>query len=438
MSDSSQMTVEVEDKGACRKRMRIEIPAEQVNRTYNEVVNVYAKSTKIPGFRPGKAPPDLVKKRFRKEIEQDVRERLLPEGYQAALEREKIDPVAVLWIEDVSLEAGRPMTFAVTLDVPPAFDLPPYREMALEGEKVDVSDEDVQKAIQGLLESHARYESAGERPVQRDDLVQVDFEGVIEGRPIEDMAPEAKGLGKAEDFWVHAGENAFLPEFADGLLGAQVGERKQVFVDFPSDFQVQRLAGAKATYFVHIKDLRERVLPELNEEYLQSLGVESEDGLRRRVREDLVKMGERRERQRLQSEIIRRLLRETEMELPQSVVVEETKSTIYDMVRENTARGVSEEEIEQKKEEIFQAATRNAGERVKARYILHRIADAEGIEASESDVEAQIASLAAQYQVSEEEMRAQLAAKDMLDGLKQQLRIDKTMDFLLEQAKVKR
>jgi trigger factor len=431
------MNVQVEDTGACRKTLRIQIPATEVEQEYTQVLAAYRKQARIPGFRPGRAPEDLIKKRFAKDIEQEVRDRLIPKGYRGALVQEKISPVAVLGVQDVQHEAGQPLAFAVTLDVPPEFTLPAYKQIALSGRKVEVEASQVSDTIDRIRQSRARYVDVTDRPVQQGDLVQIDYEAVCEGTPLEALAPDATGLGKGEDFWVHAGENAFLPEFADGLIGMNNEERGQVLVDFPADFHESAVAGKKATYFVTVKSIRKEELPEIDAEFLASVGIESEDLLRERIEEDLRQAGEAQERSRLRSEIVKHLLEHTTMDLPKSVVEEETRNTIYDMVRETTARGASREQIEEQKDQLFEAAGRTASEKVKARYILSRIAAEENIEATPGEVNQRIARLAQANGMTEQEARAEIDKNNMLEGMEDQVRVEKTLDFLLDEAEIK-
>lgn len=431
------MNVKVENAGPCRKTLRIEVAADQVTAEYEKVLALYAQSARIPGFRPGKAPRDLVKRRYAKEIEEEIKERLIPDGYHAALQQEKLDPVAILGVHDVVFNLGQPMTFSVTLDIPPDFTLPAYKGMAVEGKKVEVADKDVDEALNSVVEQNARWQDVAGRAVQRGDLVQIDYEGFCDNKPVEGLAPKAAGLGKGKDFWMLADDNAFLPGFADGLTGAKIGEKRQVMVDFAADFVEKAVAGRKATYFVDVKALREKKLPTLDDELAKSLGMGSADELKARVREDLLKHREEQEKGRRKGEIMKALLEATKLDVPESVVAQETRDAVYDLVRQNSYRGVSREQIEENKDKIFEQASRSASEKVKLRYILHRIAEQEKVETSPEEVSARIAEMAAQYNVTPPEFRAELEKRNALDGLAEDIRVNKTLDFLLAQAKIK-
>jgi len=431
------MKVTVENVGPCRKKMKVEVPAEQVSEEYGNVLKAYVKQARISGFRPGKAPKNLVENKFAKDIQQEVKDRLVPQGYHEALKQEKLDPIAVLGVEDVILETGKPLTFSVSLDVPPEFKLPTYAGIKVKGEKIDVTDDEVKQMKGQMLDQYARWEDVTDRSVQRGDLVQIDYKGTCDGQAIETFAPKAAGLGKGADFWMMTDENAFLPALADGLVGMGVGEKKEIPIDFPDDFSDSDLAGKKCLYSVEVKAVREKKMPELNEELLKSFQVDSEEALEKRIRDDLRKMKEDREKQRRKNELVKTLLGKTKIDVPESVVMQETRDAVYEMVRQQGYRGVGRDEIEQKRDEIFAVANQNATEKVKAQYILHRIAEEEKIEVSDDEVSERIKALAAHYQVTPEEFRAEMTKRNSLETVQEEIRLAKTTDFLLEKAVIK-
>lgn len=431
------MNVTVADAGPCRKTLRIEIPVEKVAEEYREVVGLYVRAAKIPGFRPGKAPTPLVERHYAREIEDEVKDRLIPSGYQEALRQKQLDPVAVLGVHDVAFGTGQPMSFSVTLDVPPEFSLPKYREIPVQGRKIEVEEKQVDETIQRILEQNARWEEVTGRPVQKGDLVRIDYEGVLDGKPIEELAPRAAGLGKGKDFWMLADENAFLPGFGEGLLGARVGEKKQVFSDFPAQFTERVVAGRKGTYFVDVKAIREKKLPVLDEKLLKALNAESEEKLRGQLRDGLRATAEDMEKSRRKGEIVKFLLEKTKLDVPESIVQQETRDIIFDIVRENSYRGIPREQIEGKKDEIYEAASRSASEKVKVRYILHRIAEQEKVETTPEEVSARVERLAAQYNVTPAEFRSELEKRNAVESVAEEIRVNKTLDWLLEQAKIK-
>jgi trigger factor len=429
--------VRIEALGPCRKDLHISVPAADVTGAFHDVLSAYAKAARVPGFRPGRAPADVVRRKFAKEIVQDVKERLLPRGYQEAIRQEKVDAVSVLQVNEGNLQDGQPFDFTVTVDVAPDFNLPVYKGIQLQGQAIVVEPPDIDGVVQNMRENQARYEEVSGRPAQEGDLLQVDFEGVVEGHPILEIAPKAAAVAQGKDFWVVLDrQNELIPGFTDGLLGCQIGEKRQVLVDFPQDFAETQLAGRKATYFVDMKALRQKVLPELTEEFLKSMGAESLEKLRARVEAELKAVREAREKGRLQGEIVKYLLMNTAMEVPESVLQEETRHAVHDLVEESSYRGVSREDMESRKNEIIDVATRNATERVKVRYILTRIADEEKIESTEQDVAARLHDLARRYGKPPEKVREDLEGAGRLDDVAHEIRMNKALKWLVEQANV--
>ncbi len=431
------MNVRVENAGPCRKKLLIEVPAEKVQAEYEAMVAAFARSARIRGFRPGKAPADLVRRRFDKDIKEELQSHLISQAYHEALAQERLDPLAVLGIDRPAVVCGQPLVFSVTVDVPPEFQLPEYKGIPIQVQPIQVSDQDVDAALVELRERHARYETVTDRPVRQGDLVQVDFEGVCEGRPLAELTPKAAAFAQGKEFWVPADRETFVPGFGEALVGAMIGEKKQIQVDFSPAFAEVGLAGRKAVYFTDIKAIREKRLPEMDADFLKEFQVESLDQLRAQVRENLTQMRKIIERRRQMGEIEKYLLGSVSMDLPESVVQEETQKAIYHIVRQNTQRGIAREAIESQKAQIFEAATRDAREMVKLRYILHRIAQVEQITAASDAVDREINRLAERYGVTPEQLRQDLEERKSMEAIEEDVRIKLALEFLLEQAALK-
>ena len=431
------MNVRIETAGPCRREVHIEVPADRVTSAFAEVVQAYSEVAKIPGFRPGKAPRDLIRRRFQKEIATEVKERLIPAAYQEAMRQEKIETIAVLDVKEKELAEAQPFAFTITLDVQPSFDLPTYKGLAIEGQAVAVGDQDVDDVLDNIRNQNARYDEVQGRALSKGDLAHIDYTGLIGGQPVETVAAKAKGMGEGKDFWLMADEeNEFLPGLAAGLIGAQVGETRTVEITFPSEFVEPALAGQKAAYTVTVKAIREKKLPALDEEFIKAVGAESVEGLKSRVREDLVRMREDNEKRRQQNEVARLLLENTVLDLPESVLQEETRQQVYEMVRQSQTRGASKEDIEHRKEELFDTAARTASDKVKLRYILRRIAREEKIDCTADEVEARMAMLARSWGVALEKLRTDMQKKNALNQVQEDVILNKTLVWLRDQAAV--
>jgi trigger factor len=246
------------------------------------------------------------------------------------------------------------------LDIPPVFDIPEYKGINIKSQPVQVSDKDVDEAIDRLREGGARYEEVKDRPVRSGDLVRVDFEGAIEGQPLETVAPGAKGLGKATDFWVVANEHAFIPAFGEALTGLSVGDTKAIEVTFEDTFAEKALAGKKAVFQTTVKSIREKILKPLDDEFLKTMEVASLDELKKRIRDDLAAMRQRDEKARQRGDLQDQLLTRIQFDVPESEIQSETRSILQDMVRHQTQRGASQELLTEHSKELFESAKSNA------------------------------------------------------------------------------
>jgi trigger factor len=432
------MNVRVEQADACRRVLHIELPAETLTAEYAAVLQEYSRAAQIPGFRRGKVPRELVARRFAKEIAQDVRDRVVPRSYREAIRQEKLNPAAIVNFQPPEILFEQPYRFDVVVDVWPDFTLPEYRGIPLKRQNSAVTEEQIDGQIAELRTRGGKFGEVQERGIRAGDFVQLDFTGVAEGQPVAALAgKEGAGLGEGKDFWLLLGEHELLPGMAAGLAGAQVGETRVVEVAFPADFRVPALAGKKAQYTVGVKQIRERILAELNEDFFKELKVASEAELRAGIRKDLEILQEVAQRRRLRNEALRYLLEQTAIAgLPQSAVDRQTRLALEEIVRDNVRRGVTREELEGHKDEIYDNAVKTSADRVKLDCILSRIAEQERIQVSEAELTAEIEFLARRNEMPVARLREELTRREALEGLRDDVRAAKTTDFLLQQAKI--
>jgi len=299
-----------------------------------------------------------------------------------------------------------------------------------------VTDEMVQQRLDQLLDQLAKYEAVTGRAVQKSDLAQIDYEGTCAGQPVGGLEKQAAGLGKGKDFWVMADENAFLPGFDTGLLGMAVGEQREVSVVFPPDFKVKVVAGQTAIYRVTLKAIREKKRRILDAALLKDFQAETEAALRLKLREAIQEETWLRDKERLKDEICRHLLGKTDMDMPESIVQEESQRMLSAAIRDNLTRGVPREQVEQEREKLLTAAKKSAVEKVKLGYILHRIAEEEKIAVADAEVDAALQHMATRYRITPDEVRKKLEEKKELETLSHEIRMNKTLDMILENAKV--
>ena len=429
------MNVTVEDLAPCKKLVRFEVDAAKVDDTFAEVTKEFVRQAAVPGFRPGKAPKDMVSRQYESEITKQVKIKLIGDSYREGVKAQKLSVLGYPDIEEIQFERGKPLQFAATLEVEPRFELPEYRALPARREVASVTEQDVTRAIDLLRGRQASFRNV-DRVVQSGDFIVVNYSGTCDGKPISDLAPAARGLTTQEKFWIEVKPDSFIPGFAEQLVGAKAGEKRTVMVNFPADFVTPQLSGKQGMYDVEILEVKEKILPELNESFATSLGAETMEQLREGVRRDLQNELNSKTKDSIREQIATALVNKVQFDLPEGLVQAETKRVVYEIVSANHRRGVPKETIDAQQEQIYQAAAGIAKERVKANFLYARIAEKEGIRASQEEVNARIATLARGYQMSAEAFVKELEKRDGLAEIYQQLVHEKVLTFLQEHARI--
>ena len=431
------MKVSIKDAGTCRKTISIEIPADALAVEHASTLKVYSKHANLPGFRKGKAPSHIVASKYAKEIKQDLEERLVPTFYQEAMQESELKVVNVIDVSKVDIQADQPLAFDVTVDVEPEFKLPKYTDITIKTEKEEVTEAQVEEQVDGIRRQHATYEEVEGKPVEADDMAQLTYTATIDDQPLEEIAAEAKGIGKGEGYWVSADEHAFLPGMGEAILGLNIGDTKEVEISFPESFMVKELAGRKALYNIEITAVRVRTLPELDGDFLSQLQVESSEELHTRIREELEKQAEAKSLGAKHEQIIKHLIKKTKLDVPESVVQQQTRNAMYDIAQQRMMMGMTQEQIGEQQEDILKEAQVRAIENVKLRYIGLGIATELGLEATGNEIDEEIAAMAIRQRKDVSELRKEMEENDSLDSVGEQIRFNKALDFMLENARVK-
>jgi trigger factor len=429
------VNVTVENLAPCKKLVRVEVEAAKVDETFDSVTREFRKEANLPGFRPGKAPVEMVLRKYDKDIQDDVRRRLISESYRKAIDEQKLDVVGQPDIEEIQFSRGQPLQFAATVETAPEFELPDYKGLVARREARGVTEEDVEKALTVLREQRTNFTTV-DRPIQNGDIAVVNYTGTCEGKPITDIAPTAKGLTEKKNFWVEVIPTSFIPGFADQLVGAKAGDKRTVNVDFPADFVTPQLAGKKGSYEVEVVEVKEKTLPPLDDELAKAYGAENLEKLRAGVRRDLENELNHKQSKSIRNQLIRTLLDRVNFELPPSSVAQETRNVVYDIVQENAKRGISRTIIEQQKEQIYTAATQGAKERVKVAFLLQKIAEKEDIKVSQEEIAQRVQFLAGMYQIPADKFLKDLQKRNGLIEVYDALMNEKVIDMLQQNAKI--
>lgn len=429
------MNVTVENLAPCKKLMRVEVEAQKVDETFETVTKDFRREANLPGFRPGKAPKEMVLRKYEKDIQEETKRKLISEAYRKAVEEKKLDVLGQPDIEEIQFSRGQPLQFAATIETAPEFELPEYKGLPVKRELQSVTDADVERALTLLRERQVGYTKV-ERPVQSGDIAVVNYTGTCEGKPITELAPTAKGLTEQKNFWVEVTPNSFIPGFGDQLIGTKAGDKRTVTVDFAADFVTPQLAGKKGSYEVEVVEVKEKTLPALDDTLAKAYGAENLEKLQAGVRRDLENELKFKQDRTLRNELIGALMNRVTFDLPETAVAQETRNVVYDLVQENTKRGVPREAIEQQKEQIFSAATRNAKERVKVQFLLQKIAEKEDIKVSQEEIAQRVQHLAGLYQMPADKFLRDLRRRNGLIEIYYQIMNEKVVEFLQQNAKI--
>ena len=435
------MKVTVENAGPCRKSLKVEFSGEEIQKEYDESLAVYAQHGRVKGFRPGKAPVEMIRRMYDKQILEGLHEHLLAKGFQQALKEHKLNAVAEYDLQKSNLKAGEPFSFSLAVDVEPDFELPAYKGIEVDAKKVEISDDAVTQALDRYLENMGKYEDLAEaRPVKEGDMVAVDYTATVDGKPMAEISDKAKGLAAGADFWVIANEEySFLPAFGPQLVGLKIGDAKDVSVTFDGQSPIEELRGKTAVFASTVKKIRARTKPALNEELFKQLGAKDEADLRATFKNMLQGEADRQEMSRRRNLLIESLMKSAVLDVPESEEHDESHRIVYEMVEENTRRGVPEQEIRDNIGKISESAKTAAKDRVKLRYLLKRIAREEKIEATDAEVTALLNAHALRSgakSAKEWLQRAKLKETEVRKGLRADLLTTKTIDALMGHAKL--
>ncbi len=433
------MNVQLNTVSDTRKSLVVTMDKSEVETEHKAVLGEYIRLARLPGFRPGKAPEALVVKRFSKEINEEFKQKVVSKAYREALEKEKLDVLSVVKVEEGTIEPGVSAAITLTVDVRPDFKLPEYLGLPTKVPPAEPTDAEVDSIIQALRSESADFKAA-ERAAAKGDYVKLAYEGAIDGKPISEMAGDKQLYAKVPQTWeeVEGANEGIIPGLGKRLAGVAKGDRKTVSITFPANFQpVPALAGKTAQYALEILEIRERILPELDVAFFKAHRVDDLEGLKGQVRSNLKLQKERSNLVSQRAQVTQALADRVSFEPPHSLVDAETQSVLRQFIEENMRRGVPAEQFEKDKKELFESARKAAFGRVKVQLILAKIAEAEKISVGERDIDAYILKEAARSNQRPEKVAKELAKnRDALRSVQQAIIFDKSVDFLVSKATV--
>jgi len=423
------MKTELVDVSETRKRLVVEIPSVVVDAEIARVTKTYSRAARIPGFRPGKVPVNVVKQRFRQQILHDVAHDLVPRAVDDALRERGVEPVDTPDIRDVVVDEGQPLKFTASFETVPPIDPGEYGSIALRRPPAVLDADAVDRALEQLRNRMARFEPVEGRAAKLHDTITVDLER------------RADGTGEAdrhEDVNIELGASANPPGFDGELVGLQPGSEKSFTITYPDDYTIGELSGTTMGYTVAVKHIRRKVLPPLDDELAKDLEMESLEALRERARQDLLREAEQEAERQVRRDLLKELSSRVAIEVPDSLLERE-----MDRRTEEFARRLVDQQIDPKQTNIdwnqFRESLRDpAQEAVKSALVLDEVARREGIVVSDEDLDRELSQYAERAGRTTAALRASLGKDGGLGRLQAGLKREKAVDFLLSRATITR
>ena len=424
------MKANVEEISSIKKKVSIEISEDQVNKEVESFYKDLGKKAKIKGFRPGKVPRDILERYFKDYVKAEVIQKLIEETYPQALSETDLHPVSPPVIDPGGFEDGKPFQYSAMIEVKPDIQLEEYTGLKIEGKKEEVKDEEVEERLKALQNLHANLKTISEaRPIQTGDYVIVDYEARLGGKPLEG--------GKAIDFTVEVGSGQFIPAFEEKLIGLKPEEEKEIEVSFPEDYGYKKWAGKTISFHVKIKEIKEKILPPLDDEFAKDLGdYSSFEELKVKLKGEIEKEKELALERQLKDQVVDQLLEINPFDVPESLVGEQAKAMVSDTKLRLAAQGVALKKLGVSEEKLQEDYKAMAQKQVRTFLILEKIAGAEGIAVTDEEADDRLREMSERMYQKFDVVKRYYEKNGLLPEVKAGIIRDKTLNFLLEKANI--
>jgi len=416
-------------EATCRRELELEIPAEDVQKAVERVAREFARAARVPGFRPGKAPVPLIRRRFAEDIKSEVLQSLVPERIEQAVSENKLVPVTRPHVDKVDFVEGGPLKFRATFEVLPEFTLGNYKDLEVEVEPLEITEADVEKALEEMRERAAVFVPIEGRAIQDGDFAQLKLLGTPQGggEPLQ-----------ADNVLCHIGAEETMDAFNENLRGAQTGEHRRFEVHYPEDYPDAKLAGKVYTYAIEVLGLKEKKLPERNDEFAKEIGgAATLEELRSKMCQTLEAARDQRQAEQARDRILGQLVAAHDFPVPEALVEHQMDVRLERAVRSLAAQGVDPRAVNVDWVALRRRQRDRAVEDVKAELVLDHVATAENIDVDDQEVEREIAALAERSGESATAVRARLTRQGALDRMRSKLRSEKTLEWLYRNTRIR-
>ena len=417
-----------ETKSNTKREIEVEVPPEEVARETEALIQKYQKVARLPGFRRGHVPPSIIRQRFAADIKNDVVDALVPRYFRKETDKLGLVPVSQPRVTDLHVHEGEPLRFKASFEVMPTIRPEGYKELRADKPVVSVTAEEVEDSLNSVREQHAAFTSVEGRPLVEGDFAQVSLDGQPndgEGQPVH-----------MDDVLVEIGGKNTMPEFNENLRGVSAGEERSFDVNYPADSADKRLAGKTFKYTVKVLSIKQKTLPELNDQFAKELGeFASLDEVRQRIREGMEEERKHGAEHEAKDKLVAELVKRNDFEVPEALVERQIDVRLERGLRALAAQGMRTEDIKKMDFNRLRAGQRDqALQEVKASLLLDKIAEEEKIDVSDEEIDREVEALAKQSKQTSEAIRARLTRDGALDRIRNRIRNEKTLDFLYRQS----
>jgi trigger factor len=411
-----------------KREIQVEVPAADVARETDTLIQKYQKLARIPGFRRGHVPASVIKQRFSEDIKSEVVDALVPRFFSREAEKQGLIPVSQPRVSDLHIHDGEPLRFKATFEVMPEIKVEGYKELRADKPTVAVTDEEVEESLKGIQEQRATFTAIEGRALADGDFAQVSLDGKPkdgEGKPVH-----------MDDILVEIAGKTTMPEFTENLRGASAGDERTFDVLYPQDFSDQRLAGKTLTYTVKVQGVKQKSLPEMNDAFAKELGEFANlDEVRAKIREGMEAERKQAAERESKDKLVTELIKRNDLEMPEALVERQIDLRLERGLRALAAQGMKSEDMKKMDMNRLRAGQRDqAVQELKAAMLLEKIADQEKIEVGDEEINREVEALAEQSKQPVESIRARLTQEGVLDRIRNRIRNEKTLDYLYHQS----
>ena len=433
------MNVVVENQPNCLVTLTVELPADRVSKEWQNLAREFQRNVRIPGYRPGKAPQSLVDTRFAKDIKEELTNKLLRESLNEAIREKNLRVLSVSDVQSVEIGADKTMRYSAVVVTAPDFELPDYSSIPVELKKESATDEHIERWIEQLREPHATYTPVEGRGLAPGDYAVATYAATLDGKPLGEAVPSAPAqLQARRNGWIFMDEGSLAPGFCKAIEGMKPEEERAFSLELPADFPIAEPAGKKLDYTLTLHAINTKSLPAFDDEFAAKIepGTTAEE-LRGKVRERIENVAASQFENGKRQAAVKYLLEKVVCELPAPVVEREMAGILREIVHENQVRGISDEEIRKHQDELIGAAQQSAKDRVRANFLLLRIAEKEKIEVTEQDVAQRVLEMASRYEIPVNKLVKDLQRRDGFGPLREQILTGKALDLLVANVTVR-